>query len=164
LFSKRAIRERDYVPPEAGLFAGWIVEADTTLGKIQILNLHLKPGIRKHGGLDPAAFEAVMDLHVEEVKSFFRSMKSDTPSIILGDLNEGDQGKAVQWLATQGYRDVLPEYDRTTSTWEWTIRGFTYKERLDHILYSEHLESCSAEVIRIKSSDHYPVLGVLEKK
>ena len=47
---------------------------------------------------------------------------------------------------------------------EFTNQGFTYKERLDHILYSDHFDSCSAEVIKVKSSDHYPVFVVLEKK
>jgi endonuclease/exonuclease/phosphatase family metal-dependent hydrolase len=164
VFSKKKITEAKYIPSKAGWFAGWILDAESEIGNIQILNLHLKPITREKGKLDANAFKAVLKVHLGEVKEFFRHMKKDAPSIVLGDFNEGDNGDAVKWIREKGYTDALGEYDRKTHTWEWDVKGFTYKERLDHILYSKHFDSLDAKVIKIKSSDHYPVLGIFEKK
>jgi len=47
--------------------------------------------------------------------------------------------------------------------------GFTYRgnyppNRIDYILYDNALESRSFDIIRIKHSDHYPVIAYLRKR
>jgi endonuclease/exonuclease/phosphatase family metal-dependent hydrolase len=47
--------------------------------------------------------------------------------------------------------------------------GFTYRgnyppNRIDYVLYDEALENKYFEIVRVKYSDHYPVISYFKKK
>ena len=43
VLAKAPFKEVSYRKPKAGWFPGWIVEADTPIGAVQVLNVHLRP-------------------------------------------------------------------------------------------------------------------------
>ena len=92
-----------------------------------------------------------------------RRRATGLPTLILGDFNEDDSGRAVTWLLERGFTNVLGEFDRKTNTWQWPTSVYTFKGRLDHILYSPDLRGLQARVIRVEASDHYPVFAIFEK-
>jgi endonuclease/exonuclease/phosphatase family metal-dependent hydrolase len=104
-----------------------------------------------------------METHVKEIEAFYKSVKKDTPTLILGDFNESDSGPALKWLKEKGFTDALPEFDKKTPTWRAKLEGVSIEERPDHILYSKHLHCYEAKVVKKGASDHYPVFAGFEK-
>jgi endonuclease/exonuclease/phosphatase (EEP) superfamily protein YafD len=56
--------------------------------------------------------------------------------------------------------NALPEFDRSTATWQWRTSVGTLSRRMDHIVYSPELHCSSARVLRAGASDHFPVEAV----
>lgn len=164
IFSMHKVREIKFIKSSVGWFPAWLLEVDTPIGKMQVLALHLKPVTRKNGRRDAAAVEETMEVHLKEIGAFYPSVKKDAPTLVLGDLNEGDSGDTAKWLKDQGFTDALPEFDRKTPTWRWKVGKMPLKERPDHILYSKHLHCYEAKVMEKGGSDHYPVLAGFQKK
>jgi endonuclease/exonuclease/phosphatase family metal-dependent hydrolase len=96
-------------------------------------------------------------------KSFMRVAKSQTPTVVLGDFNDGESSAVVRWLEGKGLRNALPQFDRYHPTWQWQTSVVTLKRRLDHILYSPEFECTAARVIPAVASDHFPVEAILTK-
>ncbi|MBL4592279.1 MAG: endonuclease/exonuclease/phosphatase family protein [Flavobacteriales bacterium] len=144
---------------------GWFPAAEITIKKgqdtIQLLNVHLKPGLTKKGRIGWNAYFKAEDVHVEELTQFMDSLKPNLPTIILGDFNENDNGKAMQWLQNEmSFQDALPHFDKRSKTWRWIIlRG-----RYDHLVFNKQLSCTTAKVYKLGKSDHFPVFGVFEIK
>jgi endonuclease/exonuclease/phosphatase family metal-dependent hydrolase len=164
VFSKRKVSELKWIESGLGWFPGWLVQADTPIGELQVLALHLKPVSYKKARKDAQEIKDTMETHVKEIEAFYKNVKKNTPLLVLGDLNESDSGPAMKWLKEKGFIDALPEFDRKTPTWRAKLEGMTIEERPDHILYSKHLHCYEAKVIKKGNSDHYPVLAGFEKK
>ncbi|NQT88378.1 endonuclease/exonuclease/phosphatase family protein [bacterium] len=160
--SKWPLVEKGYGRPEAGWFPGWIVEAQTPIGPVQFLNVHLRPAVSDKGSVGVGPYLSTKKVRLSEVQSLHRQLAKDTPTIVLGDFNEGDSGSAVEWLVGQGFIDALREFDRRAKTWRWRTRYVTLRGRLDHILYSTGIHCLSARVMGAGESDHLPVLAVFE--
>jgi len=162
--SKFTLKEIAYVRPSAGWFPGWIVEALTPVGRVQILNVHLRPALSDRGSVTPSAYYSTKSVRLTEIQGFHRRLDHKRPHIVLGDFNEDDGGRVITWLAEQGMTDALSQFDRSTPTWEWRTSLVTLRDRLDHIAYSRHLHCYGAKVIRAGASDHFPVLAVFGPK
>ncbi len=138
VLSKFPVKTDTYISNPIGWFPGWYLIFDTPLGDIQVLNLHLKPGINEKGkvGFLAREFFKAQKLHIKELELFMKHLNPELPILLLGDLNENDKSKALKWLTkTQGYKDALRLFDKHSKTWEWGIlRG-----RYDHILFNNQL-------------------------
>ncbi|MBL7223591.1 MAG: endonuclease/exonuclease/phosphatase family protein [Candidatus Brocadiae bacterium] len=152
------------VRPTGAFFHGWFVELQTPLGPVQVLGVHLRPPVDDQGRFGVSAYFATKDVRLKEVQALHAHLRPDTPTLILGDFNEKDNGPALKWLRKQGFTDALREFDRKTRTWQWHTSTITLRGRLDHILYSEQLHALEARVIPKGGSDHFPVLAILEKR
>jgi len=161
--SKWPLRERAYARPEAGWFPGWVVEIQTPVGPVQFLNVHLRPPVSGRGSVGIGPYFSTKPIRLAEVQALHKRLEPGKPTIILGDFNEDDSGRAVRWLRGQGMTDALREFDRRTSTWRWRTRYLTLRHRLDHILYSPELHCLSAGVVKAGGSDHYPVIALFQK-
>ena len=164
VFSRMPFRSVADLPPRAGWFPAWLIRAQTPVGEVEILNLHLKPPLSEGGAVTISAYLKAGRIHEAEVRDFCARMDSTLPRLVLGDLNEGDSGDGVGWLRERGMTDSLREFDRYTHTWRWRVGVVTVKKRMDHILYSEELSCFDARVLPLGGSDHYPVVALFAAK
>jgi endonuclease/exonuclease/phosphatase family metal-dependent hydrolase len=164
VFSKRALREIAWHKPAAGWFHGWVLRADTPVGPVQILSVHLRPPLSDRGRPGLGAMRRTRAIRLAEVTELGKQLDPAMPRIVLGDFNEEDQGKAVQHFVKQLYADALAEFDRKSDTWHWRAGPLLLNRRFDHILYSPKLHCCRAQVIKAGASDHLPVFALFDKR
>ncbi len=164
--AKAPFRELSLLPPTAGWFPAWAIEAQTPVGAVQFLLVHLRPPLSERGGVGflGSAYFRTQDVRREEMEGFGGAIDPSRPAIVLGDFNEGDRGNAVRWCIAHGMTDALAEYDRKTDTWHWRTSLGTMERRLDHILYSSHLDCIAASVLNCEGSDHLPVQAIFERR
>ena len=160
--SRWPLKPRDVVTSAVGWFPGWIVTAETPVGDVDLLSVHLKPAVSSRGGFSLGAYMSAGPGHVEEMKVFHGKLDLQRPTVVLGDFNEGDRGSAIGWLEDQDFTNALPEFDLKTPTWQWRTGWVRVTKRLDHILYTPGLYCLEARVFRRGASDHWPVLAVFE--
>jgi endonuclease/exonuclease/phosphatase (EEP) superfamily protein YafD len=167
VLSRHPFEEREYMtPPEGGWFPAWTFELDSPIGRLQVMNVHLRPQIGDSGpnvigvasGMirTPAIREA-------EISEYLPHLRQNLPTLIAGDFNESEDGSALEYLEERGYRSTLPEFSND-DTWHWNMSVIgTVSRRFDHIVYGPGLEPLSARVLRAGSSDHLPVVAVFER-
>ena len=143
-------------PGERGWFPACLAIVATPAGRVQILNVHLRPLI-SDGGSRVKGFLTVESMHRAEIESLQRQLDPNLPTLIVGDFNEGNDGKATQWLAALGFTDVLPHFDRDTPTWHGSVYGVKTSYRDDHVMVTKGLTCTDARVLQRGASDHYPV-------
>jgi endonuclease/exonuclease/phosphatase family metal-dependent hydrolase len=160
VLSRLPLTERAFLRPTAGWFPGWLLEVHSPVGPVQLLCVHLRPALNDRGSLTPSSYVRTRSIRLAEVRGFHKQLNPRRAAVVLGDFNEDDSGAAVSWLVEHGMTDALPEFDRSTYTWEWPTSVVTFRDRLDHILYSKHLHCHSARVLRAGASDHFPVIAV----
>ena len=90
-------------------------------------------------------------------------LSADVPTIIAGDFNEGDGGRAVRWLEGRGFVNALRRFDQRSHTWEWRTSVMTLRGRFDHLLHSAELACVDVQGLRRGASDHFPVVAVIAK-
>ena len=163
VLSKLPFETRAYVKPKAGWFPAWILTVRTPLGPVQVCNLHLRPSLSDRGSVTLSSYINTKDIRRREIQAAWEHLDAAAPAIVLGDLNEDDNGRAVTWLKGKGFTDALGEFDKTSHSWLWRWGLITLRDRFDHILHSTHLHAASAWVIKEGASDHYPVTAVIEQ-
>ncbi len=165
IMSKYELQKVRLVEPEAGWFPALLAEAQTPIGTIQFVNVHLRPPLSENGSPSPSALFKTTNIRLKEIKQFIAKADPDKPIVVLGDFNENEQGKAVKWLIAKGFTDGLAGHDPNSPTWNWPVGyGIELKDRLDHVMFSQDLRCTSAEVGKVKASDHMPVVAVLVPK
>jgi endonuclease/exonuclease/phosphatase family metal-dependent hydrolase len=162
-FSKLPAREVAYIRSETGWFDGWIVEFQTAIGPVQVLNVHLRPPVSDQGGWI-SGYLGTRDDRVLEMERFYRHINPNVPLIVAGDFNDSENSRVVNWLENRGLTNALPQFDRSTPTWQWRYRGIKLRRRMDHIMYSHQLHCTASEVINEGPSDHFPVVASFRRK
>ena len=151
--------------PTEGWFPALLADVESPVGSVQVLNVHLRPGLSDRGSVSASAYFQSPGIHLKELEGFLVLTDSDKPLVVAGDFNEHENKKAIRWLVGQGFTDALSMYDSNTETWRWnTFVGISLKNRYDHIVLSEHLECTGARVTQVEASDHMPVLAVIVLK
>jgi endonuclease/exonuclease/phosphatase (EEP) superfamily protein YafD len=147
-----------YIPSDTGWFDGWIMQFGTAAGPVQVLNVHLRPPVSDRGGW-VSGYLTTGDDREREMERFYARVRADAAVIVAGDFNEGENGGVLDWLGRKGMRNALPEFDRSTATWEWRTSMGTLRRRMDHIMYGPELYCYDARVIKGGASDHFPVIA-----
>jgi endonuclease/exonuclease/phosphatase (EEP) superfamily protein YafD len=160
--SKFPAHEVAYIPSDTGWFDGWIVEFETPLGPVQILNVHLRPPVGDKGSW-VSGYLATSDDRLAELEKFYSRKRPGIPTLVVGDFNDNQHSRAVRWLQDKGMINALSEFDSSTPTWHWRYHGVVLSRRMDHIVYSPELRCASAQVIQDGASDHFPVAAVFAK-
>jgi endonuclease/exonuclease/phosphatase family metal-dependent hydrolase len=145
--------------PRVDWFPAARVVLETPIGRLQVLNVHLRPP-RSVGGSYLIGHFSTPIVREREIRSYAAALDAALPTVVVGDFNEGDNGRAVRWLEALGYENALPQFDPSADTWRWRIGFVTLNGRYDHILYDDALEVLNAEVRDVGRSDHLPVIGV----
>lgn len=157
LLSRLPLSHARRLPPTVGWYGGWYAIAETPIGPVQVLGLHLMPPLTEKEQFSLRAFLKTARVHRREIETFCREVDLEAPLLVLGDFNESGQGAAGGWLHRQGLRCALAQHDWFSPTWAW-IKLPLIHGRLDHIFHTDHLHPVESYVINDGVSDHLPVL------
>lgn len=159
VLSKRPLADVEYLPARDWFPAARVV-LDTPLGPLQVLNVHLRPPLGDGGSVVRGYF-STKPIRQREIDAFAAALDPSIPSLVVGDFNEHEGGRALKWLRDErGMRSALPEFEPYATTWRWRTSVLTLRGRYDHIVYDRRLEPLRVEVRRAGRSDHLPVVGV----
>ena len=161
--SKVPMQEVAYIPSNTGWFDGWITAFETKIGRIQVLNVHLRPPVGDRGSWTVSGYLFTGDERLKELQRCFKARVPGLAMIVAGDFNDTDSSTPVKWLQNQGFTDALLEFDRYSPTWKWSLGLIPIRRRMDHIVYSRDLSCCAAAVLHAGASDHFPVVATFEK-
>jgi len=163
VMSRLPIRAQQLIAREEtnGWFPALHLVLDSPLGALQVLVVHLRPPVSDGGSFVSGHFSAPA-IHEKEIVRFCQSLDRNLPTMVVGDFNEEEDGRAVAYLASDGWKmkSALPQFAPDRPTWRWPTTFHTFERRLDHIIYDGRLEPLSAEVLDAGRSDHFPVVGV----
>lgn len=162
--SKYPAHEVSWIPSETGWFGGWIMQFETPLGPVQVLNVHLKPPFKGRRFRALRGYLFTRGERLREIQHFYGEIDRHSPLVVVGDFNDTPHSRAVRFLERNGLKSALPQFDRKSPTWYWPTKTVTLRRRIDHILYSGQLECSEARVIRDGPSDHFPVEAVFTKR
>jgi endonuclease/exonuclease/phosphatase family metal-dependent hydrolase len=167
LMSRLPIRAQRLLPTEGdGWFPALLAVLDSPLGPVQALVVHLRPPV-SDGGSFVAGYFTAPAIHEKEIEHFCKSLDRSLPTLVVGDFNEEEDGRAIAYLARGGcgggewqMKSALQEFVPDRPTWRWDTTFHTFERRLDHIVYDARLEPLSVDVMEAGRSDHLPVVGV----
>lgn len=162
VLSKGAIVD-DEVVPAVSWFPAWRGVIETPLGRVQVLDVHLRPPFDDNGSVvsgvvvtpairakEAAAFVAALD----------GALDSAVATVIAGDFNEGSGG-AIDVVKNHGFTSALERAGDSTPTWRW--EGVPFRLRMDHVFYDDALVLTAAAVVDRGSSDHLPIRARFER-
>jgi endonuclease/exonuclease/phosphatase (EEP) superfamily protein YafD len=158
ILSKHEFVERELIdPPEGGWFPAWRLEVASPIGKLQILNVHLRPQLSESGSFVSGYF-TTPKVRFAEMSRYFARLDPSLPTLVVGDFNEGRRGLAIAYLKKRGFKSALAQFD-DSPTWRWPTSVGTVSAELDHIVYAPSLEPVEVRVVEAGRSDHLPVVG-----
>jgi len=149
---------REYLPAASGWFPAVRLVARTPLGPLQVLNVHLRPPFASGEGYISGYIRS-RGIRQAEIASFHARLDPRLPTIVVGDFNEDEGGRAVRFLTSRGFTTVLPEFEPGVKTWRWHTSLGTLRARLDHIACDGRLEPLEARTVPGGESDHLAVLA-----
>jgi endonuclease/exonuclease/phosphatase (EEP) superfamily protein YafD len=152
----------DELPSVNGPFFAWRVVIDTPEGRVQILNLHLRPPMSDSGSWVVGYFSTRADRE-HEIAWHVARLDPALPTLIAGDFNEEGDGRAMAVADRLGYTDAIAQYAGATRTWEWPVSRLTIRFQLDHVLYDKRFTAVAAGIVEAGRSDHKPVWADLER-
>ncbi|MEA2733710.1 MAG: hypothetical protein QOE14_161 [Humisphaera sp.] len=158
VMSKLPIEQIDYLPAKDWFPAARVV-LKTPVGRLQVLNVHLRPPLSNRGSVVGGYFSTPL-VREHEIATFAAALDPALPTLIVGDFNENERGRAVRWLQSNGFKSALPEFAPSAQTWRWRTSYITLNGRYDHLCYDARLTPLRVEVRNAGRSDHLPVVGV----
>jgi len=164
VLSRFPVRETAYIePPDGGWFPGWVLVADTPLGRIQLLNVHLRPPASE-GGSVVSGYFTTPPVRRAQVQHYASYLDPVLPTIVAGDFNEEPGGLALAFLEGRGFRNALAAMDDDSATWRWTTSVGEIDAQLDHVMVGHELRVLDAQVFAAGRSDHLPVVARIERR
>ncbi|GMV16526.1 MAG: hypothetical protein AMXMBFR56_47500 [Polyangiaceae bacterium] len=161
VLSRYPLAQGGFLPAPEDWHPAWHTVVQTPSGPIQILNVHLRALF--DGSSDPVgSYFNTGDDHVYEMDLFVSALAEDTPTVVLGDFNEGVGGPAIGFLEARGYRNALPLYHPGQPTWRAPSVANQMQMTIDHILFDGAFEPLDSFVLDRGASDHLPVVAHLE--
>ncbi|MFT3708241.1 MAG: endonuclease/exonuclease/phosphatase family protein [Archangium sp.] len=158
VLSRRPFIVREVIDAPSGWFPALRIEAETRIGTVQVLSVHLHPPISDDGSV-VRGYLGTGPTRRRELETFTAALVKGLPTIIVGDFNEGTSGDAIGWATRQKFRSALPEFQPKADTWHWPVtKSLELRAQFDHVLYSPGLEPLNAAVLPIGRSDHFPVM------
>jgi len=150
------------LPSVDGPFVAQRIVVDAPGGRIQLLNVHLRPPM-SDGGSWVVGFFTTRDVRERELSWHAARLDPSLPTVIAGDFNEEGDGLALAVAARLGYTDAIAQWVGKTRTWEWPVGGLTLRFQLDHILHDTRFTSSAAGIVEAGRSDHKPIWADLHR-
>jgi endonuclease/exonuclease/phosphatase (EEP) superfamily protein YafD len=157
VLSRRPFETRELTHPDGAWFPSWRVIADTPLGRLQLLNVHLRPNVSDDGSYIKGLLSTPA-VRESEIAEHAAVLEPSLPTVVAGDFNEGDGGRALRWLGWRGLHSVLPRFAGRQDTWRWTTSLGTLEQQFDHVVIDGQLVAVHAQVMEQGRSDHLPVV------
>jgi endonuclease/exonuclease/phosphatase family metal-dependent hydrolase len=158
VLSRWPITKVDQLDTDAGPFFAHRIVIDAPGGPIQFVNVHLHPPMDTASGSWVVGYFSTRAVREAEARDHIAKLDASLPTIIAGDFNEEDEGKAMSLFFARGMASALPRFRPDADTWHWQVGGTTLRFRLDHILFDEkHFRAVGADVLDAGHSDHDPV-------
>jgi len=157
VLARRPFEVKEYLPAPSGWFPAVRLVARTPLGPIQVLNVHLRPPFGPEGYA--SGYIRSRGVRRAEIAAYHARLDPRLPTVVAGDFNESEGGRAVRYLAERGFTTVLPAFDPRGTTWRWPTSLGTLRARLDHIACDGRLEPVAARILPGGESDHLAVLA-----
>ena len=161
VLSKFPIASIEELPSVNGPFFAWRVVVDAPHGRVQVLNVHLRPPI-SDGGSWVVGYFTTRENRERELAWHVARLDPKLPTLVVGDFNEEGDGRAVAVLDRLGYADAIAQFARGHRTWEWPVGRITLRFQLDHVMYDTHFTAAAAGVVEGGRSDHKPVWADIE--
>ncbi|MEJ7601684.1 MAG: endonuclease/exonuclease/phosphatase family protein [Kofleriaceae bacterium] len=162
VLSRYPIVTIDELPSVGGPFLAWRVVVDTPAGRIQILNLHLRPPM-SDGGSWVAGYWTTRETREQEIGWHLERLDPALPTLLAGDFNEETDGRAMKYAADRGYTDAIAQFAGTRQTWQWPVGSLMLRFQLDHIMYDARFLAVSGGIVDAGNSDHKPVWADFER-
>lgn len=163
VLSRFPIVSIDTLPSHGGYFFAWRIVIDGPLGRMQVLNVHLRPPM-SDGGSYVVGFFSTRDDRLREIEYHLATLDPALPTLIVGDFNEERDGLAMKRLAAIGYHDAVAQFRGTQPTWSWPVSSaVTLRFQLDHLLYDDRWIAARAHIVDGGRSDHKPIWVDLER-
>jgi hypothetical protein len=122
VFSKYPIRNaRRIAPQDKGGFTACCSRSNRPVARASIKRpLAAADQLSQQGD----GYFTVEPIHVREVQALDKFLDPSLPTLVVGDFNEGNTGKATRWLATnRDLIDALPEFDFHSPTFHGPVAG-----------------------------------------
>jgi endonuclease/exonuclease/phosphatase (EEP) superfamily protein YafD len=163
VLSRFPIESITELPSFDGFFFAWRVVLATNLGRIQVLNVHLRPPM-SDGGSWVVGYFSTRENRLEEIEHHLAALDPKLPTLIVGDFNEESDGLALGRLAQLGYGDATAQFQPKQPTWQWRLSsGVTLRFQLDHILHDMHFVPVASQIVATGNSDHFPLWADFER-
>jgi endonuclease/exonuclease/phosphatase (EEP) superfamily protein YafD len=159
--SRHPIRLAERRASPIGWFPAWRAILDSPIGRVQLINLHLRPPSHR-GGTVRGYFESQVE-RLKEMEAYLELVSNDLPVILAGDFNEDARGRSLQKLLSLGFDSVLERFRPWQPTWRWQTAMGEVRWQLDHIVLARPLRATAAWVVDGGASDHVPVLARIER-
>lgn len=152
----------EQLPSVGGPFFALRIVIDAPGGRIQLLDVHLRPPM-SDGGSWVVGFFSTRDVREREMSWHAQRLDPTLPTVIAGDFNEEGDGLALAVTDRLGYTDAVAQWAGKTRTWEWPVGSLTLRFQLDHILHDARFTTTGAGIVEAGRSDHKPVWADLER-
>ena len=162
VLSRYPIVSVDELPSVGGPFFAWRVVVDAPSGRIQILNLHLRPPM-SDGGSWVVGFWSTRETRAQEIAWHMERLDPELPTLLVGDFNEEGDGRAMRYAADRGYIDAIAQFAGKRQTWQWPVGSLTIRFQLDHILYDRRFMAIAGGIVDAGNSDHKPIWADVER-
>lgn len=159
VLAKRPFDVKQTLPSPSRWFPAMRLVAQTALGPVQVLNLHLHPPVSPSGSWVSGYF-TTGPVRRAEIERFVQGLEPGLPTLFVGDFNEEANGDAIQFLKERGARDAVSDHLGSEPTWRWRVGGVTLRFQLDHVLYEGALRPVDVQIREAGRSDHLPVVAV----
>lgn len=165
VMSRWPIKSIDELTTDAGPFFAWRVVVDAPGGPLQLVSVHLHPPMDTQSGSWLIGYFSTRAVREQEAKDHIANIDWSLPTIVAGDFNEEDEGRAIALFRAKGMASALPRFRPDADTWQWPVGDTTLKFRLDHVLYQEaRFTAIAADVVDKGRSDHAPVWADLVRR
>ncbi len=121
-------------------------EENQTMDEIKTLSVSLKQGFVRRA------------IQSQVVKNYIN--RSSYPVIVLGDFNDTPVSYSYRKIR-KGLNDAFVKSGYGAG---FTYRGNYPPNRIDYILYDNNLVSTKFDILKVKYSDHYPILASFRKQ
>ncbi|MFN0252979.1 MAG: endonuclease/exonuclease/phosphatase family protein [Kofleriaceae bacterium] len=163
VLSRFPIESITELPTRGGFFFAWRVVVTSNLGRIQVLNVHLRPPMSDAGSWVVGYF-STRGNRLEEIEHHLAALDPKLPTLLVGDFNEETDGLAMERLAQLGYGNATAQFNPKTPTWQWPLSSsVTLRFQLDHILHDAHFVPVASQIVPVGNSDHVPIWTDFER-
>lgn len=131
---------------ERSLIEELAADDNQTMDEIKTLSISLKQGFVRRA------------LQAQVVKKYID--QSPYPVIVLGDFND----TPVSYAYTKIRRGLNDSFVKSGYGAGFTYRGNYPPNRIDYILFDNKLVSTKFDILKVKFSDHYPILASFRKQ